>query len=328
MIDVVQPIIENKMGIAFKSHLSDNFSVKGIVSPSQNRKSVENTVKKSNSTIENLINNDTDAMNFLASGKSYSMYDRDRMSCTHVTKEVAEQHMVEKLEKEKSRKLKPKVHHGRFENYEFDKDAFLSELKQYPAEKPVNWTRLAAKYNITYQGKQPKNTGQILMSFAKHHGINTNQSNRSVRVSGRDYTRRVRRSKMKLGKSRISIPSARSAKKIKNIIKNRLLQNHLYIGERIAPKVCITNKIDKDGKLTTSECLIYGRKIPITTVIKEEIDRFSMAGVLRERNNSVQEAIATLRNIHEERNDPDPLKQLQEIENTFHMKIWHDHSEI
>lgn len=53
-------------------------------------------------------------MNFLASGKSYSMYDRERMSCTHVTKEVAEQHMVEKLEKEKSRKLKPKVHHGRF----------------------------------------------------------------------------------------------------------------------------------------------------------------------------------------------------------------------
>lgn len=119
MIDVVQPIIENKMGITFKSHLRDNFSVKGIVSPSQNRKSVENTVKKSNSTIENLlINNDTDAMNFLASGKSYSMYDRERMSCTHVTKEVAEQHMVEKLEKEKSRKLKPKVHHGRFENYE------------------------------------------------------------------------------------------------------------------------------------------------------------------------------------------------------------------
>lgn len=125
MIDVVQPIIENKMGITFKSHLSDNFSVKGIVSPSQNRKSVEKTVKKSNRTIKNLIiNNDTDAMNFLALGQSYSMYDRERMNCTHVTKDVAEQNMIEKLEKEQSRKLKPKVHHGRFENYEFDKDAF------------------------------------------------------------------------------------------------------------------------------------------------------------------------------------------------------------
>lgn len=45
VIDVVQPIIENKMGITFKSHLSDNFSIRGIVSSSQNRKSVVNTVK-------------------------------------------------------------------------------------------------------------------------------------------------------------------------------------------------------------------------------------------------------------------------------------------
>lgn len=96
---------------------------------------------------------------------------------------------------------------------------FLSEIKQYPAEKPVNWTRLAGKYSITYQGNQPKNSGQILMSFAKHHGINTNRFNRSMRVSGRDYTRRVRRSKMKLGKSRISIPSARSAKKSRTSLK-------------------------------------------------------------------------------------------------------------
>lgn len=85
-------------------------------------------------------------MNFLASGKSYSMYDRERMNC-------AEQNMIEKLEKEKSRTLKQKVHHWRFENYEFDKDACLSELKQYPAEKPVNCSRLAGKYNITYRGK-------------------------------------------------------------------------------------------------------------------------------------------------------------------------------
>lgn len=32
--------------------------------------------------------------------------------------------------------------------------------------------------------------------------------------------------------------------------------------------------------------------------------------------------------MHEVRNDLDTPKQLQEIENTFHMKIWHDLSEI
>lgn len=47
-----------------------------------------------------------------------------------VTKDVAEQNTIENLDKEKSRKLKPKVNHGKFKKYEFDKDAFfISEIK-------------------------------------------------------------------------------------------------------------------------------------------------------------------------------------------------------
>lgn len=48
-------------------------------------------------------------MNFLASGRTYSMYDRERINFTQVTKDVAEQNTIENLDKEKSRKLKPKV---------------------------------------------------------------------------------------------------------------------------------------------------------------------------------------------------------------------------
>lgn len=58
------------------------------------------------------------------------------------------------------------------------------------------------------------------------------------------------------------------------------------------------------------------------------MEHFSMAEVLRERSYSVEEAINTLRNSQEERNDPEPLNRLQEIQNTFHMKIWYDHLEI
>lgn len=69
-------------------------------------------------------------MNFLASGRTYSMYDRERINFTQVTKDVAEQNTIENLDKEKSRKLKPKVNHGKFKKYEFDKDAFYrSEIK-------------------------------------------------------------------------------------------------------------------------------------------------------------------------------------------------------
>lgn len=38
-------------------------------------------------------------MNFFVLGKFYSMYDRERMSCIYVIKEVVEKYMVEKFEK-------------------------------------------------------------------------------------------------------------------------------------------------------------------------------------------------------------------------------------
>lgn len=83
-------------------------------------------------------------MNFLASGRTYSMYDRERINFTHVTKDVAEQNTIENLDKEKSRKLKPKVNHGKFKKYEFDKDAFfLYQKLSYNQQKSLltgpNW---------------------------------------------------------------------------------------------------------------------------------------------------------------------------------------------
>lgn len=113
------------------------------MSPSKIRKSVK--IQKPNRTIKNLISNyNTDVMNFLASGRTYSMYDRKRINFKHVTKDVAEQNTVENLDKEKSRKLKPKVNHGKFKKYEFDKDAFfLYQKLSYNQQKRLitgpNW---------------------------------------------------------------------------------------------------------------------------------------------------------------------------------------------
>lgn len=81
------------------------------------------------------------------------------------------------------------------------------------------------------------NGGQVLMNYAKTQGVNVNTFNPAKRVSGRDYLRRVRRSQIKIGKSRISIPSSRSAKKIKSIIKMKLKTQEINIGEKIAPKL-------------------------------------------------------------------------------------------
>lgn len=102
------------MEITFISNLLTSSLYKKNVS-FQNQKIFKNTVKKPNRTIKNLISNyNTYVMNFLASGRTYSMYDRERINFTHVTKDVAEQNTIENLDKEKPRKLKPKVNHGKF----------------------------------------------------------------------------------------------------------------------------------------------------------------------------------------------------------------------
>lgn len=33
--------------------------------------------------------------------------------------------------------MKPKIHHGKFKNYEFNKEKSMSEIKSYPPNKPI-----------------------------------------------------------------------------------------------------------------------------------------------------------------------------------------------
>lgn len=51
----------------------------------------------------------------------------------------------------------------------------------------------------------------------------------------------------------------------------KLKTQEINIGEKIAPKLSKINKIDTNGKLTTTETLVYGRKISLTTIVQEEI---------------------------------------------------------
>lgn len=61
----------------------------------------------------------------------------------------------------------------------------------------------------------------------------------------------------------------------------KLKTQEINIGEKIAPKLSKIYKIYTNGKLTTTETLVYGRKIPLTTIVQEEIERFRAAGILR-----------------------------------------------
>lgn len=49
----------------------------------------------------------------------------------------------------KKERLKNKKHHGPFNSYNINKEVLEHELACMPSNRPINWTRLAEKINVT-----------------------------------------------------------------------------------------------------------------------------------------------------------------------------------
>lgn len=118
-----------------------------------------------------LRDNDQDAIQVVSSGKSFQGYDRERLSKYFIPKNKSKEQVEKRLQLEKDGKRKPKKHHGRLENYRFDRQLFLDHIQQLEDGALVNWTNLARKFNFKdLHEKTPTNAGQILMAFAKEQG--------------------------------------------------------------------------------------------------------------------------------------------------------------
>lgn len=96
--------------------------------------------------------------------------------------------------------------------------------------------------------------------------------------------RRIRRHKEKKKTYKISIPTQRSAKIFKSIVKQNIQSKKFDIGEEIAPKPYKTNFINNDWKLEEKITQIHGRKISLTKIISSETARLQKAGVVRDTN--------------------------------------------
>ena len=83
-------------------------------------------------------------------------------------------------------------------------------------------------------------------------------------------------------------------------IQGKLGRKKLYSFERITPKTITTNKIDSSGDLITKDITVYGRMIPLTTIIKE----------MKEAHKDLQREVST------------------EGTQVRYIKLWHDHSDI
>lgn len=108
---------------------------------------------------------------FLCSGKSFSQHERDRLATGFTARE--ETTVREKTQNEKNKGLKNKKHHGPFNSYNINKEALENELASMPSNRPINWTRLAKKINVTKikDNTMPLNAGQVIKQFAISNGI-------------------------------------------------------------------------------------------------------------------------------------------------------------
>lgn len=96
-----------------------------------------------------------------------------------------------------------------------------------------------------------------------------------------------------------------------------MLQNKLYW-----PRRWITRKTKKK---------IYGRKIPLKTIVKNEIDRLEKAGVVRHTNYKymTEEQVEQFCKLMSEPWDIENARDtLHQKEKEWMLKMWHDHSDI
>lgn len=96
-----------------------------------------------------------------------------------------------------------------------------------------------------------------------------------------------------------------------------MLQDKLYW-----PRRWITRKTKKK---------IYGRKIPLKTIVKNEIDRLEKAGVVRHTNYKymTEEQVEQFCKLMSEPGDIENARDtLHQKEKEWMLKMWHNHSDI
>jgi hypothetical protein len=276
-------------------------------------------------------NNETEVQNFLASGKSYSQAERDRLCTFFEAKNTAKRRVIERSKEIKQGKKKAKKHTGNMENYQFDHEEFLKFIRNLAPGSRVIWRYLALKFHLkTKKGIIPTNAGQVLKTFATLNGVDCNKFNTNHRVSGRDFLQRIRRARQKIHR-KVSIPTPRSSRALRAEIQRKLGCKELYVGEKIAPKIITSNKIDGNGRLLDKEVAVYGRMIPLAKIMETILDNQKDFRRKTDVSSLTQNDLEKIYKIIGEdlpSSEKEAKEKLTDIENTFNLKIWHDHSDI
>lgn len=335
VVNIIQPIIEDKLNTKFDSKLAECLTLSPAAKPQEQQKELEKSVTTiRNKFAQKMADNGNDLFHLLSSGKSFNSYSRDRLSTFFESQEMAESRVHHQL----SQGNIQKQHHGKFENYIFDKITFLQDMKNMEPGAKVNWSAMAKKYNVKINGEVPKNAGQVLLEFAKCNEIDTTRFNTEKRISKRDYLRRIRKSKKKISlkNKNISLPTPRTIALIKKDMKQKLQSGELYIGEKVAYKNITKTSLSANGELIETSTELYARKFSLEHIRQTSLEEQFQQGILRYRsdddyrNLSEEYLKQRLEALNEQfpENKDNAIEKLKHLERTRKLKLWHDHSDI
>lgn len=109
LLNLLDPVMKKSLKTDLKSSVSKKFNLTEKLSSEQKRKHKIQITRESTKTIEQLIGkNENEVQNFLASGKSYSQVERDRLSTFFEASNTAKKRINETSEKFLTGKKTPK----------------------------------------------------------------------------------------------------------------------------------------------------------------------------------------------------------------------------
>ena len=249
----------------------------------------------------------------LSSGESMAGYHRKRMAMSFDN------------DTSQPTSKKQKHHSPSDENRNWNSDAVLEDLRQWPQDVQINWSSFARSHRVP-----GKNGGQTVKEFAKEHGIDT------FTLDKRSTTPRTRPRKCKLPGGEISSPSLPSVKFIQDERDKMINDGTLSIGEPCAPFNVTRYRTTPGGTIETQEITVYGRKVPLLELREQMLkhhEKYMRLLTDYEINRLSKEDVKTQFKKQAVRFDDsldlaDLQNKLAQTQQTRHLVLWHDHATV
>ncbi|CAB3980182.1 Hypothetical predicted protein [Paramuricea clavata] len=266
------------------------------------------------------------------SGQSVKQWQRNRLALCFEPKAAATARAEKSLEESK----KPKDHVGNLEAMTWDKNQLRAEVEGYEDGHVVNWSNLAARYNVCNKsGQLAKNRGQIIKSWLISEGVDVTRFSTQCRKSnGIPISRRKKR---RIVGGEISFPTEVHPKVLKQMLQEKLQIGTYSIGERIVPTKYEKLILSKDLEIKRVDFITEGRKIPLRRIREDLLQKHSQ--YLRKNNNNhylemsptqVMERLKVLGELEENKglDEMAMREKLATLEQTRNLMVWLDNSTV